>query len=625
MSENVSVHDSINEMYEIVHADDITNIFDRMSAQGQRCHFCSNGVSCQLCSNGPCRIIPGRTETGACGIGPDAMAMRNLLLRNVMGTSTYTYHAEEVARTLCATAHGKTPFKVADEAKLRTVLGQLGLDNTGEVSDCLARYGQAMVDEMNRPKWVESSFMKAFAPPQRIAKWQELGLISAGPLREMMRATSSCLTNVDSDYVSLAKKAMALGIACIYGAQIPLEIGQDILFGTPTPHTVEVDLGILDPAYVNILPNGHEPMVGAALIGLARTPEVQAKARAAGAKGLHIIGSIETGAELTQRFEADDAFLGMTGNWITEEMVLATGAVDVFATDMNCTVPSLSEYGERFGCQVVSVSELVQIPDLKQTIPYDPANVEAAANTLIDMGIANFTARQGKPSHVPTQKQKAMVGFSAESIVDALGGTLQPLLNAIVAGNIKGIVALVSCTAIQGKAHDEMTVAVARELVKRDILVLSMGCGSAALQVAGLCAPEARELAGPGLKTVCELLGVPPVLSFGTCTDTGRCSALVTVIAGALGCDVPDLPIAVTAPQYMEQKATIDALFALAFGAYTHVSPMPPVGGAPKLVKLLTEDLEGITGAKLAVESDPVEAVNGMEAHINKKRAALGI
>ncbi len=192
-------------------------------------------------------------------------------------------------------------------------------------------------------------------------------------------------------------------------------------------------------------------------------------------------------------------------------------------------------------------------------------------------------------------------------------------------GTLKGVAGLVSCTTLRDSGQDCMTVEVAKELIKNDVLVLAMGCGNAAVQVAGLEAPEAKELAGPGLKAVCELLGIPPVLSFGTCTDTGRILVLVGAIADALGVDVPALPVVATAPEYMEQKATIDAMAALAFGLYTHVSPVPFVTGAPNLVKLVTQDLPGVTGGKLAVETDAKEAVAGMLAHIDEKRAALGI
>jgi len=187
------------------------------------------------------------------------------------------------------------------------------------------------------------------------------------------------------------------------------------------------------------------------------------------------------------------------------------------------------------------------------------------------------------------------------------------------------VAGLVSCTTLRDHGQDVHSVAIAKELIRRDVLVLSMGCGNAAMQVAGLCSPEARELAGSGLKAVCEKLNIPPVLSYGTCTDTGRLADLLAAVSGALGVPIPDLPVAAVAPEYMEQKATIDAIFALAFGLYTYVNPVPTVTGAPNLVRLLTEDLEGITGGKMNVERDPVRAVDGIMEHIEAKRKRLGI
>jgi len=221
---------------------------------------------------------------------------------------------------------------------------------------------------------------------------------------------------------------------------------------------------------------------------------------------------------------------------------------------------------------------------------------------------------------------ETMVGFSTESILEALGGTLTPLLDAIKKGAIRGVAGLVSCTTLRDHGNDSHSVAIAKELIKRDILVLSMGCGNAGMQVAGLCSPEARELAGPGLKGLCQALGVPPVLSYGTCTDTGRLADLLAVISKELGnVPVTDLPVAAVAPEYMEQKATIDAIFALAFGLYTYVNPVPTVTGGPQLVKLLTEDLPGITGGLLSVEKDAVKAVDGIAAAIEERRKRLGI
>jgi carbon-monoxide dehydrogenase catalytic subunit len=100
---------------------------------------------------------------------------------------------------------------------------------------------------------------------------------------------------------------------------------------------------------------------------------------------------------------------------------------------------------------------------------------------------------------------------------------------------------------------------------------------------------------------------------------------LVTELANHLDVDIPDLPIAVTAPEWMEQKATIDGVFAVAYGAYTHLSPTPFITGARDLVKLLTEDVEGLTGGKIALGDDPSEVANNIEAHIVSKRKGMGL
>ena len=365
--------------------------------------------------------------------------------------------------------------------------------------------------------------------------------------------------------------------------------------------------------------------MGAALIKLAEKEEVQDMAKAAGAKGLKIIGSIETGQELHQRYEVNGVFAGLTGNWITQEFAIATGAIDVFAMDMNCSLPTLATYEEEYNTTLVPVSKLVRMKGVKRNLDYEPEKVEEQAKELVNLALDNFKNRDGKSTYVPQRQQDAVVGFSIESILDALGGSLDPLVDAIKDGSIKGIVALVSCTTLKTGPHDSNTLEVAKELIKRDILVLGMGCGNAALQVGGLESMDAVKLAGPGLQKVCTALNVPPVLSFGTCTDTGRLAQLIAAMANHLGVDVPQLPIAATAPEYMEQKATIDALFAIAFGVYTHVAPLPPVSGAPELIKLVTNDVEDLTGGKLSVEADPIDAVNGIEAHIIKKRSALGL
>jgi carbon-monoxide dehydrogenase catalytic subunit len=442
-----------------------------------------------------------------------------------------------------------------------------------------------------------------------------------------MRATSSCLTNVDGYYVSLALKAMRMSIAMAYQSQIVNEYCQDILFGIPKPHEMRVDLGVLDPDYVNVLPNGHEPFLGFAMVQLARKPEWQNKARAVGAKGLRVIANIETGQEMIQRWEMDDVFYGFTGNWIMQEAVLGTGCVDLFACDMNCSMPIDPAYAERYKIRLIPVSDLVAFEGITDRINYEPNKAEEQASELLQMAVENFKERRASVKPVTgLPMNQATVGFSSESIVEALGGSLEPLLNAIKDGTIRGVIGLISCTTLRDTGQDVHSVRMAKELIKRDLLVLSMGCGNGAMQVAGLCQPEASKLAGAGLKGLCQTLGIPPILSYGTCTDTGRVADLLANISNALGnVPIPELPVAAVAPEYMEQKATIDAVFALAFGLYTYVNPVPTVTGGPNLVKLLTEDCKDVTGGQLDVETDPVKAADKILANIESKRKKLGI
>jgi carbon-monoxide dehydrogenase catalytic subunit len=284
-------------------------------------------------------------------------------------------------------------------------------------------------------------------------------------------------------------------------------------------------------------------------------------------------------------------------------------------------------YAQKYKFKLVPVSELVAFEGITDRVNYEPEKAEKQAAQLLQMAIDNFKERRASIEPVTQLPMKeALVGFSTESILEALGGTLDPLLEAIKDGTLRGVAGLVSCTTLRDHGQDAHSVSVAKELIKRDVLVLSMGCGNGAMQVAGLCSPEAKKFAGMGLKSICEKLNIPPVLSYGTCTDTGRLADLLAAVSNALGgVPMPDLPVAAVAPEYMEQKATIDAIFALALGLFTYVNPVPTVTGAPSLVKLLTQDIKQVTGAQLNLEKDPVKAAEAILAHIEANRKKLGI
>ena len=624
----VSYHDSVEEMLLRMKEDGLSSVFSRWNEQEKiRCKYCLAGVSCWLCTNGPCRLSEkAGVDKGVCGIGNDAMAMRNMLIRNIMGAATYGHHAFEAFRTLKATGEGKTPFQIKDVDKLKWMCEKTGVSTNQDINHMAIELAELLDKELNVTPDEKSIMVDVFAPTKRKEVWKELHLYPCGIQHEVENSIASCLTNVDGDYVSLAKKALRLGVSTIYTAQIGLEMVQDILFGTPMPHEVNVDLGIMDADYVNIAFNGHQPWIGVAALQKAKLEEYQERARKAGAKGIHIVGSIETGQEMLQRFEVDDVFVGLMGNWLSIEPFLATGTVDALVMEENCSPPNMDLYAKKYQVALISVSTIIGVPGVDLALPYYPAKADEMAEECIDAAINNFKKRHGviKPM-VPKHTTKAIAGFSTEAVLKAIGNDLNVLVDVIAKGQIKGIVALANCSTLRNGPQDWNTVNLTKQLIKRDILVVAGGCGNHGLEVAGLCNLDAIDQAGEGLQGVCKALGMPPVLSFGTCTDTGRISMLVTALAEHMGLDIPDLPIAVTAPEWMEQKATIDGLFAVAYGCYTHLSPTPFITGAPDLVKLLTEDVEGLTGGKVALGDDPIQVAEGIEAHIIKKRQKLGL
>ncbi|MGM0470610.1 MAG: anaerobic carbon-monoxide dehydrogenase catalytic subunit, partial [Promethearchaeati archaeon] len=363
--ERISYHENVRKGYERIKRDGMNNIWDRFEAQGfggdpdKRCPFCLKGARCDLCSNGPCRADASIDKRGVCGITADGMAMRKMLLRNVLGASTYHYHTEQTIKTLRATAKGITPYKITSPEKLKAFAERLGLDSSGSLEETAIGLCEFVDQDFHRKYDEPSKIVELLAPKERQELWRNLGIFPGGIYGEMMLSTSSCLTNVDGYYKSLALKAMRLGIAMAYESQIVNEFCQDILYGIPKPHKMRVNLGVLDPDYVNILPNGHEPFLGFALVQLARKHEWQEKAKQVGAKGLRIIANIETGQEMIQRWEMDDVFYGFTGNWIMQEAILGSGCVDVFVADMNCSMPVDPLYAEKYKFKLIPVSEVV--------------------------------------------------------------------------------------------------------------------------------------------------------------------------------------------------------------------------------------------------------------------------
>ncbi len=618
-----SAHNSTNDMYERTTKLGIPTIFDRWEAQQPQCGFGMQGICCQLCSHGPCRITQ-KADRGICGATADTIVARNLVRLTSHGAAAYSHHLEELAKTLKATAQGKTPFKIGDEKKLRDIAAVVGLDATKSTADLAIALADIILSELRKGSEEPLALLDLFAPPTRKEAWEKLGVIPGGVLSEIRDALTKTMSNIDTDPIDLLLTAVRLSIATGYMGLVGTTTLQDILLGTPSLTNSEADLGVIDPATVNIVAHGHVPLVATAVLQAIQDPELNKLARQAGAEGIKVYGSMCTGQELMQRSAGSArGFAGQLSNWLSQEYYVATGAVDLVMMDMNCSIPGLKTVADHFHTKLVSVDRILRMEGVEDHVDYEPEKVAEQARQLVKMAIDTYKKR-GQNIYIPEYKAKAVAGFGVETIVRALGGSLDPLLDAVKANQIRGIAAVVGCTNNRN-GQDFKGLAIMREFIKHNVLVIAAGCMSSAAEIEGLTDPAAAELCGDSLKDVCKALGIPPVLNFGSCVDIGRIGVAVTEIAGALGVDPSQLPVVASAPEYLEQKAVADGIFAVSFGLLTHIGPVPPVTGSELVTKILTDDIAQLLGGKVLVQEDPVKAAEEMIAHIDAKRSSLGI
>ena len=382
---------------------------------------------------------------------------------------------------------------------------------------------------------------------------------------------------------------------------------------------------------MNIVANGHQPVFASLIMEKAGGERFQSEAKEAGAKGIKLYGSLCEGQQLMNvsgRDEYKNVFGGQLGNWIQEELFIATGVVDLFLMDMNCSVPTLKTFADKYGTKLISTDPVVRFPDV-DTLDFDPEIAEEQATQVVETAIAQFKSRRGsgrkRTVNLPSQKTgtSCIAGYTTETVLKMFGNSINSYIEEMKKGNIKGVVAVAGCTTVRhgqgGHAIHRLTM----ELIKRNIMVIGVGCCSSTHQNLGLSTKEMAKHAGPELRSICKKYDVPPVVSYGSCTDVGKILDSVAALCWTIGCDSSELPVAAAVPEYMEQKAIADIFTALSYGLLTYVSPEPMISGSPLVARYLNEDLVKVTGGRLFCEEDPVKAVDEIEAHIIRNRKII--
>ena len=611
------------EMIDHMDKTSIDNVWDRLAAQEPQCGFGKLGLCCRICTMGPCRISK-KSPLGVCGADADTIVARNFLRAVAAGTSAHSDHGRGVAEVFIGAATGKAPdYKLKDITKLHIIAKEFGVKTDGRSdSDIAEEVGKIALNEFGKSDGVQLMTKRAPEPRQKI--WEKFGVTPRAIDREVVESLHRSTMGVDQDYKSLLMQATRVSLADGWGGSMLATELQDVLFGTPSPGKGSINLGVLEKDQVNIVVHGHEPILSEMIVVASQDAELISQAKKAGAKGINVAGICCTANELLTRHGVPIA-----GNFLCQELAIATGAIELMAVDVQCVMQGLAKVASLFHTKLVTTSDKGRIPGIEH-IPMDESNALKTAKKIILLAIENYKNRG--EVHIPKEKKSAVVGFSSEAIKYMLGGkfrgSYRPLNDNIINGRIRGIAAIVGCT--NPKVEMDYThTTLAKELIRRDVLVVTTGCATIACgKQALLDSKEALELAGPGLREVCETVGISPVLASGSCVDNSRllvaCSEIVK--EGGLGEDLSALPVVGACLESITEKAFAIGQYFVASGVMVVFSKeLFPWVGSDNVKKYLFEEIEQDFGGRWAVESDPVKAAQLMLEHIEKKREALGI
>ncbi len=426
------------------------------------------------------------------------------------------------------------------------------------------------------------------------------------------------------EYHHLLQQGVRVSLADGWGGSMIATELQDILFGTPTPALGQINLGVLKEDEVNVIIHGHEPLLSEVIVAAAHDPEIRKLATNAGAKGINLAGQCCTANEMLMRHG-----IPLAGNFLQQELSLVTGAVDAMVVDVQCIMESLPDIAQCYHTKIITTSPKAKITGATH-VEFDEHHALERAKDILRMAIEAYT-RRGKNIMIPQGKTDLVAGFSHETINYMMGGlfraSYRPLNDNIINGRIRGVAGVVGCNNAR-VTHNQAHVAMVKELIKNDVLVLQTGCSAMASAMAGLMVPEAARLyAGEGLASVCEAVGMPPVLHLGSCVDNSRILVAATAMVkdGGLGDDVSDLPVAGAAPEWFSEKALTIGQYFVASGVFTVFGATWPTTGSPEVTEHLFGGFEKLYGAMWAFEADPIKAAKLMIDHIDKKRQALGI
>ena len=600
----------------------------RVKNQTPHCGFGESGTCCRICSMGPCRITK-KAPRGICGCDVHGIVGRNFLRFTAGGSATHSDHGREICHTLYQAREGGN-YTVKDPEKLIRIAKEWGVETEGkDIYDLAHEMAELALLEYGKPFGVQRFLKRAPEHTQKL--WHDAEIEPRAIDREVSTAMHMTHMGCSSLPEALVRQALRCGLSDGWGGSMAGTEFSDVLFGTPKPVDTEANLGVMEKDNVNIVVHGHDPSLSEMIVYYANDPEMIAYAKSLGAKGITVSGVCCTSNEVAMRHG-----IPMAGNFLNQENVVLTGACEAIVVDVQCIFPALGPLSKCFHTKFVTTSPIARMPD-SEFIRFSAETAGDNAKAIVKMAVENFKNRDPQLVHIPDQKQKARVGYSLEAIVKVLDGvansqvdefgTTKPLLECVTSGVLRGAVAMVGCNNPKVRP-DSAHIGLMKKLLENDIILIVSGCSAQAAAKAGLMDPEkAKEYCGAGLKRVCELAGIPPVLHMGSCVDISRMMLLAAELSKDSGIPISQLPVVGCAPEWMSEKAVSIGNYVVATGIDTFLGVDPYVKGSEEVCNLLTGEhgVKDWVEANYTVETDIEKLGDLMIERIEAKRTALGI
>ena len=600
----------------------------RVKNQTPHCGFGESGTCCRICSMGPCRITK-KAPRGICGCDVHGIVGRNYLRFTVGGTAAHSDHGREIMHTLYQTKEGGN-YQIKDPDKLIRIAKEWGVETEGkDIYDLAHEMAEIGLLEYGKPFGTQR-FAKR-APQHTQDLWDAAGITPRAIDREISTAMHMTHMGCSSLPEALIRQSLRAGLSDGWGGSMMGTEFSDVMFGTPKPVDTTANIGVMEKDNVNIVVHGHDPSLSEMIVYYANDPEMIAYAKSLGAKGITVSGVCCTSNEVAMRHG-----IPMAGNFLNQENVVLTGACEAIVVDIQCIFPALGPLSKCFHTKFVTTSPIARMPD-SEFIQFHAETAGENAKAIVKMAVENFKNRKPELVNIPNQKQNARVGYSVEAIVKVLDGvansqvdefgTTKPLLECVTSGVLRGAVAMVGCNNPKVRP-DSAHIGLMKKLLENDIILIVSGCSAQAAAKAGLMDPvKAKEYCGDGLKRVCELAGIPPVLHMGSCVDISRMLLLAAELSKDSGIPISQLPVVGCAPEWMSEKAVSIGNYVVATGLETFLGVDPYSKGSDQVTELLQGEhgIKDWVEAKFVVDTDIESLGDKMIACIEAKRDALGI